>query len=376
MGVKRLIQIINEYADQCVSQKSFRDFRRTFHALDTSIIVYKFCIATLNTENYRNKDGIVVGHLFACFFKSLAMLRYGIMPVWVFDGTPPSIKYDTLEERKKAKELAITKLSDEKNLNEKEKNRLEKKIFSISLKQMNEIKLLLEYLGLSYIDSPGEAEAQCAALNITSTCDGVVTEDWDAILFGCKKMLKDFSNKSTVMEIDVDKLMCELNINHVQLIDLCSILGNDYCNGISGLKPIEAYKKFKKLDYDMEKFLVELRKENKIKFRYRIPERFENDWKLSREYYLHAPVYRPNIVDTSWKEPQYEKLYSYLIEDKKFNAKIISKKINELKLMYKYYISNNSNLGTLSRINKELENIQKPFNLTISNYVNNLSAPI
>jgi flap endonuclease-1 len=355
MGVKRLYQIVKYFARDCIKEKSFKDYRGTTQALDASIIIYKFCIAILNTEHYRKPDGEVVGHLFACFFKSLAMLRYGIMPLWVFDGTPPTIKQDTINDRKKAKKVAYTKLAYSENLNENEKNKLEKKTFSVSTKQINEIKLLLGYLGLNYVDSPGEAEAQCAALNIANVCDGVVTEDWDVVLFGCKKMLKDFSNKSTVVEIDVCKLMDELGVNQEQLIDLCSILGNDYCNGIGGLKPIDVFNKFKKSNYIMKEFLELLRNENKNKFRYRIPAKFEEDWMISREYYLHAPVFKPEIVEVTWKEPQYEKLFQYLVNEKNFKRDIIRTKINELKLMYKYYISNNSNLITLSRINRDLE---------------------
>ena len=170
-------------------------------------------------------------------------------------------------------------------------------------------------------------------------------------------MLKDFSNKSNVVEVNVAKLMDELKISQEQLIDLCSILGNDYCNGIGGLKPIDAFKKFRKVNYVMNDFLNMLKKENKIRFRYRIPEKFESDWQSSREYYLHAPVLKPETVKVEWREPQYDKLYKYLIIEKKFKKDVVESKLEELKLMYKYYLSNNSNLITLSRINKEVNSI-------------------
>ncbi|MCJ7637825.1 MAG: hypothetical protein MUO21_10080, partial [Nitrososphaeraceae archaeon] len=73
----------------------------------------------------------------------------------------------------------------------------------------------------------------------------------------------------------------------------------------------------------------------------------------SRNYYLHAPVLKPESISICWKEPQYDKIYRYLVEEKKFNGNVISGKINELRIMYKHYISNNSNLLTLSRINRE-----------------------
>lgn len=352
MGVKRLYQIVKYFAHDCITEKTFKDYRGTTQALDTSIILYKFCIALMSDGgHFKKDDGEIVGHLFACFFKTISMLRYGIMPVWIFDGSPPTIKQDTIDERRKIKELALTKLTHE-NVNINEKYKLQKKAFSVTTKQINEIIKLLDYLGINYIEAPGEAEAQCAAMNISNMCDGVVTEDWDAVLFGCKKMLKDFSNKSPVIEINVGKLMEELKINQEQLIDLCSILGNDYCNGIGGIKPIDAFKKFKKANFDMNEFLDTLRKENKVKFKYKIPDNFKNDWLISKNYYLHAPVIKPDAVKIEWKEPQYDNIYKYLVLEKKFNSDAISLKLDELKKMYTYYVSNGQSLITLSRINK------------------------
>ena len=56
MGVKRLYQIVKYFAKDCVNEKSFKDYRGTVQALDASIIIYKFCIAILNTEHYKKYD--------------------------------------------------------------------------------------------------------------------------------------------------------------------------------------------------------------------------------------------------------------------------------------------------------------------------------
>ncbi|ARF09643.1 FLAP-like endonuclease XPG [Indivirus ILV1] len=354
MGVKRLFQIVKFCANECISEKRFTEYRGTVQAIDASLLLYKFCIALMNTEHFKKDDGEIIGHIFACFFKTISMLRYGIMPLWIFDGKPPHIKQETIDERRKLKETAISRLSTNNLIDKNEKSKLEKKTFSITSKQINELKKLLDYIGINYIDAPSEAEAQCAAMNISGMCDGVVTEDWDAVLFGCKKMLKDFSNKTNVVEIDVEKLMMELGINQIQLIDLCSILGNDYCSGIGGLKPIDAYLKFKTSNFDMRIFLDILKTENNIKQKYYIPEDFEREWILSRNYYLHAPVLRPNSIIIKWNEPQYDKLYKYLVNEKQLNSDIVKLKINELRIMHKNYIRNNSTLLALNHINNEI----------------------
>ena len=387
MGVKGLRNIIQIYAANSIKKREFKYYRGTIQSLDAPITLYRFCIAIMNTENFKMANGEITGHLFACFFKSLAMLRYGIMPLWVFDGVPPILKQSTLNERRKIKENALNKMNDE-SLNTDEKHKLAKRIFTVSSKHITEIKHLLKLLGLPYTEAPGEAEAQCAALDFADVSDGVVTEDWDAILFGCTKMLKDFSNKSYVTEIDVPELLKSLEMTREQLIDLCAILGNDYCNGINGLKPIEAYEKFKKCKFDMNVLLGYLKNENKINnnHKYKIPENFEEQWFIAREYYLHAPVIDPRVIKVVWNKPNYKELYEYLIEVKKFKKDIIITKLNELELMYNKYLLNGNELITLSRIKKELniyplQNFMRnktmyPNSTTNISIINNPNQPI
>lgn len=222
---------------------------------------------------------------------------------------------------------------------------------------------MLRLLGIPYIESPGEAEAQCAAFDIANISNGVATEDWDVIFFGCKKMLKSFSNKNNITQINTQKLLNVLGMTKEQLIDLASILGNDYCHGVGKIKPLDAYKKFKEVHYDINLFLQKLKNENKIKFKYRIPENFLDQLKAARKYYLDAPVTNPHNINTEWKEPNYKGLYDYLVNVKKLKSQPIMQKINELHVMYTYYIANNKKLVTLSQIKRDIN--QQPSTITI-----------
>lgn len=372
MGVKGFRKIIDAFAKSCIEEKEFKDYRGKSESLDLPLIVHKFCIAISGSENYKTESGIIIGHLFAVFFKICSMLRYGIKPIPVFDGKPPEIKMPTLIDRKSVKEKASMRLT-EVNLNKNEKNKLEKRTFTISSSQIKEMKYLLGLMGIQYLEAPGEAEAQCAALDIANICDGVVTEDWDAILFGCNKMLKDFSNKTKVVEIDREKLLQSLSMTGEQLIDLGIILGTDYCHGIGNIKPIDAYNKFKMANYDMNSFLDNLIKENysrAINCKYKIPDSFIKNWKNAKEYYLHAPVVEPSELNLQWKRPNFSKLYEYLVIEKNFKGQIIKDKIKELKLMYKFYIKNKNMLVTLSRIKKEL-NFDNYETITMKNDLDN-----
>ena len=347
MGVTGLETIINAFAENSIKYRQFQNYRGTCQPLDTSVIICRFCKGILDIDSFRSFSNEFTGHLFACVTKSLQMLNYGIKPIWVLDGPPPRKKKKTLTKRKNARNVAILKLN-ENNLTIEETNKLNKKAFNVTSKHFNEIKYLLTLMGLPFIESPGEAEAQCAALNIAGISKGVVTDDWDVILFGCKSMLKNFSNKSHVVEIDIVELMKTLEITREQFITLGGILGNDYGDGIKGLKPIDAYIKFKECGFDIDKLLVTLRHDKQ----YRIPDNFKEQLKLSRDYYLHAPVIDPKDIKIIWNVPNYDKLYDYLVLDKNFKSKFINAKLKELKMMYDQYIINGK-LITLNRIKKE-----------------------
>jgi len=329
MGVNGLQTIINAFAENSIKYRQYKNYRGTYQSLDASVTLYRFCIGLLNTQNFKSQDGKFVGHLIACMNTSLRMLNSNIKPIWVFDGPPPNIKNKTLTKRRHVRHIALLKLNGD-NLNDEETNRLQKKAFNITAMQINEIKYLLTLMGLPFIESPGEAEAQCAALNIAGISNGVVSEDWDVILFGCKIMLKNFSNKSQIMEINISELMKSLNMTREQFINLGSILGNDYCGGIGGLKPIEAYTKFKACNFELDK-LISLLKHDK---QYHIPDNFKEQTILSKDYYLHAPVIDPQDINVNWKKPNYEKLYDYLVDDKKLKHEFVTDKITELKMIY------------------------------------------
>jgi hypothetical protein len=88
--------------------------------------------------------------------------------------------------------------------------------------------------------------------------------------------------------------------------------------------------------------------------RYTIPADFMDRLYDARDYYLHAPVKNPAYLITDWLEPEYDVLYDYLVNHKKLSSNVVSAKIYELKLMYKYYLTNGKQLITLNQIKQIL----------------------
>ncbi|CCE61668.1 hypothetical protein TPHA_0A05940 [Tetrapisispora phaffii CBS 4417] len=124
---------------------------------------------------------------------------------------------------------------------------------------IKELKKLLKLFNISFIDSCGEAEAQCSWLQKNNFVDFVLSNDSDNILFGCTKILKNYSryredigsthvtkdnrpvrrnSKETyVTVVDMDKiaLLANERFDKPAILLLTVFLGADYNKGIKGL---------------------------------------------------------------------------------------------------------------------------------------------
>ena len=54
--------------------------------------------------------------------------------------------------------------------------------------------------GIPYIVSPTEAEAQCAYIDLSQQCDGVITDDSDVWLFGASHVYRHFFRQNQLVE--------------------------------------------------------------------------------------------------------------------------------------------------------------------------------
>jgi flap endonuclease-1 len=333
MGVKGLFTIINTHALKSIEEKHMSDYRGTVQGIDASLILYKYCLARTGTYNDKAIGGKNNCHLDTCLHKTCTMLKYGIMPLWIFDGKFPDIKASTIHKRKLIREDALNKLNDPK-LSDADRIKYSKLATNLSRSNIIDVKKLLQLMGIQYIESSEEADSQCAALNVANITNGVISEDWDMLLFGCEKLLKNFFNKSNVVEINVKVLLQELNMSLEQLIDLSAVLGNDYGQGIIGIKPLELFKKFRECNYDMYLFLEVIRKEKCG----HIPDNFEKIWIESKKYYMNDKfLIKSGQNQIIWNKPNFEDLQKYLTVEKEFDKDIVISKIDELKRMYTYY---------------------------------------
>jgi DNA excision repair protein ERCC-5 len=81
-------------------------------------------------------------------------------------------------------DTSLQGLTDAHNALLEEEKAMERDMSTITDEMKADILELLQLCGIPWIESPSEAEAQCAALEELGLVDGVVTEDSDIFVFG------------------------------------------------------------------------------------------------------------------------------------------------------------------------------------------------
>ncbi len=159
MGVPGLARFFSS----CIKEKSYTDYEYKTLAVDVTYQIYKY-VMIQRSKGYdlTNKDGEMVTHIKGIFEFTLKCLKNKIIPLYVFDGKPPELKKETLIERKNIKMEALKKLESLSDSDEeltKEYIDTFKKSFILKESHCQDIKNLLNLMGIKYINAPGEADS-------------------------------------------------------------------------------------------------------------------------------------------------------------------------------------------------------------------------
>ena len=342
MGVKGFTAIIQKLAPEAITEVQPSYYKNKVVAVDTMLLIYKFLISILSTgDQLRRSDGKVTTHLNSFLYFIKNMLANNMTPVFVIDGKAPDIKKETITKRQEGKEKAVLKLYELDKLDKLdklEKIKLEKRAFTPSREIIRDVKSIINLFGLSVIQAIGEADPQCASLNIVNKVDIVISDDIDTLLFGAHKLAKNFSFKKKSLVIDLKVLLKKLEFTQEQLIEFGILVGCDYCvSTINGLGGLTAFKKYKQYGGSMEKLIKGLEEENKKegKVLYKISDTFKNTWKDAKEYYMTANIYDPNQYSKiKWSTPDYLGLTNLLVIDNQFNKNKVDTILKEVEKMY------------------------------------------
>ncbi|CAJ0956816.1 unnamed protein product, partial [Mesorhabditis belari] len=329
MGIKDLSKVINDHAPSAIKQGEMKNYFGRKVAIDASMALYQFLIAVRQDgSQMQNESGEVTSHLMGMFYRTIRMIDNGIKPAYVFDGKPPDMKAGELEKRKEKRDEAEKQLAEAKEKGDAEAvDRFERRLVRVSKDQNEEVKRLLRLMGVPVVEAPCEAEAQCAALAKAGKVYATATEDMDALTFGSSVLLRHMTfseaKKMPIKEINLARVLADFEMSREEFVDLCILLGCDYCPTIRGIGPKRAYELIKE-HKSIENILAKIDTK-----KYAVPE----DWLYARarELFLNPEVADGENVEMVWKEADVEGVVAYLCGEKNFSEERVRSSLAKMK---------------------------------------------
>jgi flap endonuclease-1 len=310
------------------------DLNRKIIAIDAFNVIYQF-LSTIRGptgELLTNNQGDPTSHLSGLFYRNINLMCEGIKLIYIFDGTPHELKMGEIERRKKVKQDATEKY----NLALQEGRLEEARKFSqgtsvLTSQIIEESKNILSLMGIPSIVAPSEGESTAAYLSRQGVVHSCVSQDYDSILFGAKRLIRNLTisgkrkipNRNVYVDvepelIEYDQVLKKNDLTHEQLIDLGILIGTDFNpNGFSGIGPKTALKliqKYKKLE-DIDKIKDELS---------------ITPYKEIREIFLNPEVTNIKDLNTQFKELDKEKTIKFLCDEKNFSYERVNNYIEKL----------------------------------------------
>jgi flap endonuclease-1 len=331
MGIQGLAKLIADHAPKAIKEEQIKNYFGRKIAIDASMSLYQFLIAVrpddLNQYTLTNEAGEQTSHLQGVFYRTVRMLDNGLKPVFVFDGRPPTLKSGELARRRKKRVSAKEELSEAKEEGDKEAiAKLNKRTVAVTPKHSDEAKKLLRLMGVPVIEAPTEAEAQCTAMVKAGLCYAVASEDMDTLTLGAPILLRHLTyseqRKAPILEFHLDKVLEGLGLSMDSFIDLCILLGCDYCDTIRGIGPKRAFQLIKQYGN------IETVLKNIDKNKYQIPENFP--FEDIRELFKNPEVLPPDKIELKWSEPNEEGLIQFLCREKGFSEDRVRAGISKL----------------------------------------------
>ena len=308
-------------------------FTNKIVAIDAYNAIYQFLAIIRGPEGLHltDADGHVTSHITGLFYRNINFLSLGIKPVYVFDGKPPSLKSAEIQHRKQIKKDATVKY--ERAMSEgkmEDARKFAQQTTSMKDGMVEDSKRLLDLFGIPHIQAPSEGEATAALLTTTGHADVAASQDFDSILFGARKLVRNFTNsgrrklpnRNTYIEIepeiiDYKKNLEALGITREQLIDVGILIGTDFNpDGFERVGPKTAIKMIKE--------------HGKLEDIAQIQGQLQTiDYNAIRKIFLEPEVAVVNKIE--FGKVKYDDIINYLSNERSFSRDRINSSLNRLK---------------------------------------------
>lgn len=222
-------------------------------AIDAYNMLYQF-LATIRQPDgqpFTDPQGHVTGHLVGLLYRTASMLERGVLPAYVFDGKPSDLKSSTLRARALVKERAQQAWDEALAAGDLELAKKKAAQTSRLTREMvADAQLLLEAMGVPWVQAPSEGEAQAAFMARRGDVWAAASEDYDTLLFGATRLLRGLGasrsatrgEDAAVEYLEVAKVTAALGISQEELILVGVLVGTDFNEGVRGIGPKKAMK--------------------------------------------------------------------------------------------------------------------------------------
>ena len=300
---------------------TFKDLEGRSVSIDAFNTLYQF-LSTIRQRDGRplsDENGNITSHLSGILYRNSSMVEKDIKPIYVFDGTSSELKSETQEQRRQIRNEAEQIYKEALAQGDTEKAR---KYAMRSSKLSSEIiessKKLLTVMGIPYVEAKGEGEAQAAYLVSKGDAYAVASQDYDCLLFGAKRVVRNLavsSNLGSLEYYELSDVLHQLNVSREELIDMGILIGTDFCDGLKGVGAKTALKLAHK--GQLKEKIAELQKES------------DHDLDEVRDLFLNHEVNTDYKI--KWEKPKQDKIIEFLCYEHGFSEDRVIKATDKLK---------------------------------------------
>lgn len=300
---------------------SFKDLEGRTVSIDAFNTLFQF-LSTIRQRDGRpltDENGNITSHLSGILYRNSSMIEKDIKPIYIFDGQASELKSETQAKRREIRDEAEKIYKDALAKGDTEKARkFAMRSSKLSPEIIESSKKLLTLMGIPYIDAKGEGEAQAAYLVQNGDAYAVASQDYDCLLFGAKRVVRNLAVNSNLGNLEyyqLNKVLKELNVTREELVDMGILIGTDFCDGLKGVGAKTALKLAHK--GQLKEKIAELQKQS------------SHDLDEVREIFLNHNVNTDYKI--KWEKPNKDKIIEFLCYEHGFSEDRVSKASDKLK---------------------------------------------
>ncbi|MGB8311079.1 MAG: flap endonuclease-1 [Halobacteriota archaeon] len=300
-------------------------------AVDAHNAIYQFLsiIRQRDGTPLMDSQGRTTSHLSGLFYRNANLIESGVKLIYVFDGTPPALKKETLKDRREIREHAEQMWVEAKAKGMPEAFKYAQASSKINEDIIESAKRLLSYMGIPTVQAPSEGEAQASYMTIKGDARYTGSQDFDSLLFGAPRLVRNLTitgkrklpGKNVYVTvtpelIELSNVLESLEITREQLIEIGILVGTDFNRGVKGVGPKRALRLVK--DSGIESALQQL--DENIRYEH------------IKEFFLHPDV--TDDYELKWNIPDDQHIIEFLCDEHDFSRERVEKVCEKLSTAY------------------------------------------